>query len=135
MARGWKIRLMSVVILATGLAPAYSQNYKDAKATEIAQLPPFCYGQVIEGASAPEFNIPRGCGPGMNHYCFALLELIRGKGTIGNRRERMTHLQLAREQTLYTLRGMEKYPHCPIRGHVENTLNEVHALMMGTGKK
>jgi len=129
------ILLASFGLLAIAVAPTYGQTHKDIKAIEIAQLPPFCYGRYVEGASAPEFNIPRGCGPGMNHYCFALVELIRGRRAVGNRGQRLTHLKSSRDQTLYTVRAMEKYPDCPIRAHVEKTLNEVNALLMGLGQK
>jgi hypothetical protein len=126
---------MSCGVLASAAPFAYGQTHKDIKAIEIAQLPAFCYSQYVEGATAPEFKIPPGCGPGMNHYCFALVELNRGKRAVGNRNQRLTHLKLSRAQTLYTLRAMEQYPHCPIRAHVDKTFNEVNAILMGLGQK
>ena len=107
----------------------------DLTTLEITQLPRFCWGQFVQGAKAPEFNIPAGCGVAMNHYCYGLVDLARGKRTYGNIKERITRFKLAKVNIVYTINSMANFPACPIRAHVENALTEVNGLLMGLGQK
>jgi hypothetical protein len=104
-----------------------------ASAVEAAQLPKFCWGQYVD-AKGPEYGI-QGCGPGMNHYCWGLVEQLRANKTIGNQKLRIAYLQRAKGNTLYTMRAMEKYPTCPLRPHVENTYQQVQTSLRIYGVK
>ena len=98
-------------------------------AMEIAQLPKFCYGQFgVPNASTPEFNIPEGCGPGMNHYCSGLIYLIRAKAS-GNKDKSLGQLRRAETGISYTERWMKDYPACPIRDHVAAKRTELNGLL------
>jgi hypothetical protein len=132
----WHRSLSCVVLLSTAAVTAYSQTHTDIKAVEIAQLPPYCWEQYLNGVSGPQYRIDtQTCGPAVNHYCPGLVELMRAKGSIGDSRKRSYHLKRAQHQTLYTLKGIEKYPACAIRGHAQKTLNEINGLLMGLGQK
>jgi hypothetical protein len=129
--RRWLLHL-AIVVMATGTA--HAQTQRDIRAVEIAQLPPFCWSTYMKGASGPEYSIDkRSCGSGTNHYCPALVELIRAKGQTVNRKARMGHLMEARNKTLYTIKRLEKFPGCTILGHVQGTLREVEGMLKGLG--
>jgi len=134
MAGDWKSLLSCALALAATATVGHGQTHKDIGAAEIAQLPPFCWEQYIKGVSGPQYRIGRDCGPATNHYCPGLVELMRAKRSL-DARKRLSYLQKAKHQTLYTLKGIERYPACSIRNHVEKTLNEVNALLMGRGEK
>jgi hypothetical protein len=132
----WHRSLFCVVLLCTAAVSAYGQTHRDIKAVEIAQLPPFCWEQYLDGVSGPQYRIDtQTCGPFVNHYCPGLVELMRAKASTGHSKKRLHHLKKAQHETLNTLRGLEKYPACSIRRHAENTLNEISALLMGLGQK
>jgi hypothetical protein len=104
-------------------------------AVEIMQLPEFCWGQFAQ-VKGPEYEIPKKlCGSAMNHYCPGLVEHLRAKRSHGDPGARLGHLERAKKRTLTTLRGMEKYPNCPIRSHAENTLKIVEMQRKGAGGK
>jgi len=105
-------------------APAYRPP-----ASEALQTPRFCWKEFMgEKFRGPEYSIPREtCGSWANHYCSGLIQLNRANRTIGNEGRKRVELLSARENTLYTLRGIRGYPHCPIRAHVENTLRIIDA--------
>jgi hypothetical protein len=128
--------LACFAVLAAAAMSAYGKAVKDVKAVEIARLPTFCWEGYVEGASGPQYRIDRQtCGPATNHYCPGLIELMRAKASIGDARKRSYYLDRAKGQTLYTLRGIEQYPSCPIRGHAQDTLKEINGLLMGLGQK
>jgi hypothetical protein len=132
----WHRSLSFIVLFSTAAVSAYGQTQRDIKAVEIAQLPPFCWEQYLDGVSGPQYRIDRqACGPTVNHYCPGLVELIRAKASAGDARKRSYHIDKAKFQTLYTLRGIEKYPACPIRAHAQETLNQINGMSMGLGKK
>jgi hypothetical protein len=89
-------------------------------------LPQFCWGQYNNSnLSGPQFNIT-GCGAGMNHYCPALL--LYGRAIRNpNRGKRESELKTVLGEVEYTLRWMQDFPGCPIRGHVENTRARVRS--------
>lgn len=93
---------------------------------EATMLPKFCWGQFMGNRfKGPEFTIPRdSCGVGMNHYCPALVSLNRANRSFDSRTKR-GYLQGARAQALYTVKAMQKYPHCPIRGQVDRTYQQI----------
>jgi hypothetical protein len=126
---------MFLAVTAFMCEPSDAAGYK-AAASEIALLPKFCYGQYVDGVSGPEYYLPSdSCGPGMNHYCPALVAFIRAKRSSGGSRERMKQLSIARTDVIYTLKWMEPYPACQIRSHVEATLKEIDFQMKIYGKK
>jgi len=129
-------RSMFLVVTAFTCVPSDAAPYK-AAASEIALLPKFCYQQYVDGVSGPEYSFPPAdsCGYAMNHYCGGLISLIRAKRVVGNPRERQTKLAVARADVVYTVKGMEQYPACPIRDHVNATLTEIDFLMKIYGKK
>ena len=125
---------MFLAVTAFVCEPSDAAGYK-ASALEIAQLPKFCYEQYVDGVSGPEYSIGRSCGPGMNHYCGALVSLIRAKRVSGNSNERLKQLSMAKTDVVYTLKWMEPYPACQIRDHVKATLTEIEMQMKIYGTK
>ena len=59
---------------------------------------------------------------------FCLIDLNRAQRAIGNEWKRRVALKRARDNTLYTLKGIRSYPNCPIRAHVQATLRVIDAL-------
>jgi hypothetical protein len=94
--------------------------------SEATLLPKFCWNQLLgDKFKGPEFEIPREtCGIAMNHYCPALVALGRAHRSISDE-YRLGNLETAKRGVLYTLKGMEKYPHCPIRAQVMGTYQQV----------
>jgi len=123
------IATLAVIGLAVMAGFSIAAKYS-APASEIAMLPHFCYAQYVDNVSGPEYTI-HDCGPIVNHYCPALLELQRAQKAIGVKKkgERLQHLQVAKRDTLYTLNGIKGFPNCPIRQHVESTLMQVNTLL------
>jgi hypothetical protein len=117
------VRLIPIVLafFATG---AWAQDIygSHASITEATLLPKFCWGQYFkERFKGPEFEIPRrSCGVGMNHYCPGLVALNRANRSFDSKMKR-GYLRGAQWQVRYTVKAMEKYPNCPIRGEVMRT--------------
>lgn len=117
--------LVVALTLVSGLGVAHAAKYK-ASATEVAQLPRFCWAQYMDNVKGPGYEIPvKSCGYITNHYCPALVELIRANKSFADRGVRKQHLMVVRKETLYTLNGIKDFPACPIRAHVESTLKQV----------
>jgi len=103
----------------TALAqPKVPPGYKAAP-IEVAQLPPYCYAQYVDGAyfGHPVYSIPAACGPYTNHFCPALVSLIRGSNASRARSLRREDLRHAAMEVRYTLRYMK--PDCPIYNDVQ----------------
>jgi hypothetical protein len=116
---------------------AFAQGYKgEAKATEVALLPHFCWAQYMDDPPpGDEFRISKSaCGSLMNHYCPGLVLLDRATKPYGTKSkgEKRQNLVRAKESVVYTLKGMANYPACPIRSHVETTLARINALLLAT---
>ena len=126
-----RVCLLLAAMLLAGSAAATKYN---APASEVALLPRFCWAQYMENVEGPEYSI-HDCGPFTNHYCDGLLELARAQKTFGNNNLRNHHLDVAKENTLYTLKGISAYPACAIRSHVDATLIKVNDLMKAYGAK
>ena len=104
---------------------------------EIALLPHFCWAQLkVPNAVGPEFNFPPTgqCGPGMNHYCPGLAQMIRAKHAV-NKAERFSNLWQADANIRYTENAMQGYPNCPLREHVAGSRAEINNLMNVYGYK
>jgi hypothetical protein len=107
-----------------------------AEAREIAQLPSYCWAQYIEDKQQPEYSVnSKGCGPGMNHYCPGLVQLMRAKRSFGDKRKRLGYLEAAKADMLYTMRAMKDYPGCLLRADVEKTQNEINVYLRAFGQK
>lgn len=119
--------LFLVLILFAGVSRAGPPDYRPT-VVEAMLLPKFCWKQFLgEKFSSPQYSIPRKtCGPFVNHYCPGLVDLNRANRVISNEAKKRADLQRAKVNTLYTLRGIKKFPHCPIRGHVETTLRVIN---------
>lgn len=136
-----KVRMTAVyaaVLLAILMVTQFSARAAadKAEAAIVAQLPKFCWQQYMDGVSGPGYFIdPKDCGWGMNHYCQGLVEFLRAKRTFGNQNLRLHHLQVAKQDTVYTINAMKNYPSCSIRGHVESTLAQINGYLKGMGQK
>jgi hypothetical protein len=130
MVKNLKILLLtgSIVALMSAGSNALGDYGDGVSEVERALLPKFCWVQMgSKVAKGPEFQIPPGCGPGMNHYCPGLVALIRAKYT-ADRRRAGALLGQAGTAVEYTLNWMKDYPNCPIRAHVEATRVEIDTL-------
>jgi len=113
----------------TALVPVASgQTSLHVTPVEIAQLPRFCWGQLdVPGAKGGEFAII-DCGPAANHYCSALIYMIRAKGHV-TKQERLGLLGHADVDVKYTEKAIADYPKCTIREHVAGTRVELDHLL------
>ena len=94
---------------------------------EIVQLPRFCWAPFrVPGAKGEEFDI-RGCS-NANHYCYALMYILRAKQPGLNKRVRGDLLVRAENDIRYTEGGLNATPYCSIRDHVAATKAEVARL-------
>lgn len=135
-----KCRMMIVVVLVAMSVPALDAQGQmtnlDATALEMAQLPRFCLGQMgLPGAKGPEYELPRNCGSGMNHYCPGLVYLIRAKNP-ALIKYRAQNFGMAKAGTGFMENALKSYPACPIRDHIEATRAEIQRLSIqyGTGR-
>jgi hypothetical protein len=123
----------SILVPSSALA-GYRENMR-ATSVEIAQLPQFCWAQFeVPDAQGDEFKIPRACGDFTNHYCPALIALIRGKNWAA-RGKGPGLIRVADADITYTEKGIADYPKCPIREHVDATRAELNRLLRMYGIK
>ena len=133
MTNDWK-PLVCLLTMAFVALNAHGQVPRDVTALEVAQLPPFCWSQLMEGVSGPQYSIDRkSCGSGTNHYCGGLIDLLRARKSFDNDKARLKYLSSAKSRTTYTLNHIAKYPGCYIRRHVEATLREIEGRLMASG--
>jgi hypothetical protein len=117
------LAVAALVAISVAAFDANGQQYPTA--LEVAQLPRFCWAQYkVPNATGDQFKI-QGCGPAMNHYCGGLTWIIRAKGYVPKKNERLTMLKRAMVDIRYTEDGMKRYPACPIRDHVMASKAEV----------
>jgi len=135
MVANWSSVRLIVLAIALALAGEMARaGAHETSISEAALLPRFCWKQYMGPKfSGPGYYIPVDtCGRITNHYCPGLVYLNRAMRTIGNEGQRRADLLVAKDATLYTLRGIKGYPNCQIRAHVETTLriidNELKAL-------
>jgi len=124
-----KIALLIPLVLVFLPAGASGQEIlggQNPSVTEATLLPKYCWGQFLGSKfKGPEFEIPvHTCGVAMNHYCPALVALGRAHRAVTDR-YKLGNLETAERGAVYTLRGMEKYPRCPIRGDVTRTYQAI----------
>ena len=121
-------------ILVPSFALAGYREMMHATSVEIAQLPQFCWAQFeVPDAQGDEFKI-RDCGVFVNHYCPALISLIRGKNSAAKGKG-PSLIRVADSDVAYTENGIAGYPRCPIREHVDATRAEINRLLRRYGSK
>jgi hypothetical protein len=132
-------RLVAVALLIPYalVPPVALAGYREelrVTSVEIALLPTFCWAQFeVPDAKGDEFTI-RDCGPGANHYCPGLINLIRGKRLAAKDRP-LSQIQAADANVRYTEKAIADYPKCSIREHVGATRAEVNHLLRIHGSK
>jgi hypothetical protein len=87
----------------------------------------------VPNAEGAEFTI-RDCGGSANHYCSALIYLIRAKHSL-IKSSRLDLVRHADSDVTYTERGIKDYSNCSIREHVAATRAEVNSLLTIYGGK
>jgi hypothetical protein len=118
----------ALVLLLAAPPTLRAQTSLHPTAIEIAELPHFCWGQLqIPNATTDEFHII-GCGPAANHYCSALIYMLRAKGHV-SKNTRMGLLGMADADIRYTEKAIAGYPTCNIRDHVASSRTELEDLM------
>jgi len=97
-------------------------------------MPKFCWAQFhVPGATTDEFKIH--CGVASNHYCYALMYIIRAKQPGLSKQGRWDLLGHAEVDILYTERGTKDVQSCSIREHLAGTKVEVRNLRAMYGLK
>jgi hypothetical protein len=131
-------RLLAAALLAPFIlvAPAALGGYREdmrVTSVEIARLPQFCWRQFeVPDTQTDEFRI-RDCGPAANHYCPALIYLIRAKRSTGRGKQLL--IEHAHVDVRYTEDAIANYPRCSIREHVDATRAEINTLLRVYGGK
>jgi len=116
-----------VLLLAAPQIPR-AQTSLHPTAIEIAELPRFCWGQLdVPNINGDEFHII-ACGPAANHYCSALIYMLRAKAHV-SKNTRMGLLGMADADIRYTEKAIAPYPTCNIRDHVVSSRAELENLM------
>lgn len=126
---------LMIALLFSGPALAQSSGAKPQAdlsgyrptALEITQLPPYCWGQFnpqFRGAGMAAYNIPRGCGKDMGHFCPALVSLQRAKK--GNNRSYW--INVAEDHMGYTLDRLGDPKKCPIADDIHRYAAEIRSL-------
>jgi hypothetical protein len=119
------------------LSPAALGGYREdmhVTSVEIALLPQFCWRQFeVPDTQGDEFRI-RDCGYAANHYCPALIYLIRGKHSSAKQKP-LPLIQHADIDVRYTEQAIADYPKCSIREHVDATRAEINHLLRMYGSK
>ena len=126
------IQLILAVAALIALAPD-ARGQQNVNSVEIARLPRFCWAQYVPDAKGDEFRI-RDCGPAANHFCPALIYLIRARGNV-KKQERLGLLGRADVDVRYTERAIADYPKCSIREDVAGTRAQLNSLMTMYGFK
>ena len=122
-----RLTLFCLALASCATLGSLAAKAEDATASEVVQLPQFCWGQYNSALSGPQFRID-GCGIGMNHYCPALLlynRALKSPSPI----VKQNYLGRALKAVEYTLDFMKDYPGCPIRAHVQTTYAIVKAKL------
>jgi len=124
-------RLVFLVLMGfAGAVHAQGTPWADewqASALEGVLLPQFCWAQMMQVQGPPEYYIPQQCGPLSNHYCLALLKMVRADKLIGHRDWKKILYDGAKKDTKYTLDGWRALPApgCPLLPHAERTMIKI----------
>jgi hypothetical protein len=126
------IQLILVVVALIALAPDV-RGQQNVTSLEIAQLPRFCWAQYVPDAKGAEFSI-RDCGPAANHFCPALIYMIRARGNV-KKQARLDLLGHADVDVRYTEKAIADFPKCSIRDDVAGTRAQLNSLLTMYGFK
>jgi hypothetical protein len=107
--------------------PKIPPKYR-ASPLEVAQLPKYCWAQYVDGAyfGQPIYSIPQVCGAYTNHFCPALVFLMKSSQLSRSKWERREDIKTAAMEVRYTLRYMK--PDCPIYPDVQAARVKAEAL-------
>jgi hypothetical protein len=113
-------RLLALAAVAITANVAFAQANRsefDPTPLEFAQLPPYCQGQFKPelAAADPAYRMPE-CGPRFNHFCPALVALMRASQITKPKHERQWALAPARGNMKYTTDSMPAS--CPLAPQV-----------------
>lgn len=123
-----RLGIVAVSVFSLGAIGAQAQQSSmHETSVEIAQLPQFCWAELHVPNVTGDAFVWHDCGPGANHYCGALLSIIRAKRDT-NKTTRAVHLGAAQMDLRYTERAITEYPKCSIRDHVASTRAELNSL-------
>ena len=126
-------------LLSAAPAPGWAQPGPDPKqdlsgfwptALEVTQLPRYCWGSFnpqFRGAGMEAFNLPprQVCGERMNHFCPALLSMLRAKkGTP----QSGYWLGVADGHMRYTLSALREVPNCPLAPEIERYAAQLKSM-------
>jgi hypothetical protein len=112
-------------------SPAQVGPYQDewnASKTEGVLLPQYCWAQMMRIEGPPEYYLPGNCGTS-NHYCLALLKMVRANKVVGDIALKKKLFELAKRDVLYTLNGMKDAPQCALRSDAERTLVQIETRL------
>jgi hypothetical protein len=127
------IRLILAVAALIALVPV-ALGQQNISAVEIAQLPRFCWAQLnVPDAAGDDFRI-RDCGPAANHFCSALIYMLRAKAN-PKKQFKLDLLGHADVDVRYTERAIADYPKCSIREDVAATRAQLNSLLTMYGFK
>ena len=123
--------LAGVMVFGGAAAQGDGGRYGGASALERAQLPKYCYYMHVDTkfAGHPEYDIPRVCGPYMNHLCEGLIYLMRAQKAAAPARYRKDNAGAAVGIIQGSLKSMTK--ECPIRADVEAALARAKIVQAG----
>lgn len=127
--RGWGCFFASLVVAASAQAqPRTPIEQMPPNALELTQLPKYCWGPMgaPSVAQLPEYNIS-GCGPRMNHFCPALLAMMRASDVARPRQQRQFLARYAEREVQYTLTGIPAA--CPILPDIKRAESRAALLM------
>jgi hypothetical protein len=121
------IRLILAVAALIALVP-FARGQQNVTPVEIAQLPRFCWAQLqVPDAAGDDFRI-RDCGPAANHFCSALIYMIRAKAN-PKKQFKLDLLGRADTDVRYTEKAIADYPNCSIRDDVAGTRIQLNSLL------
>ena len=127
------IQLILAVAALIALAPD-ARGQQNVNSVEIARLPRFCWAQLnVPDAVGDDFRI-RDCGPAANHFCSALIYMIRARGNV-KKQARLDLLGHAHVDIRYTEKAIADYPKCSIREDVAGTRAQLNSLLTMYGFK
>jgi hypothetical protein len=123
------IWLVTGLVVAHGLHAQPRTPIEQVKpnALELTQLPRYCWGSMAGAAyTQPEYNI-RDCGPRMNHFCPALLAMLRASDVSRSREQRRFLANYGAREVQYTLADIPAA--CPVLPDVKRAESRAALLV------
>jgi len=120
--------LLPALALAQAMKKPWDGSGFSPNALEITRLPKMCWSQFDSKFRGTGFELPGGCGGGMNHLCPSYISLNRAKSAIADAGARGYWLNVARDHVEYTIRAIANYPACPLREEVMRLQAEIRGL-------